>query len=123
MQLSYYPQSDQVTHDLLQKFYHGLILHRRFIMERMLDSELLKQIRIERGIYNQLKSLPNEFEYNIARLYHLVRSIVLHKYTVFGVYIQTLFLLYLLCCVYSSTLLDVIACQMTAYKLINNLHH
>ena len=72
MQLSYYPQSDQVTHDLLQKFYHGLILHRRFIMERMLDSELLKQIRIERGIYNQLKSLPNELEYNIARLYHLV---------------------------------------------------
>ena len=72
MQLSYYPQSDQVTHDLLQKFYHGLILHQRFIMERMLDRELLKEIRIQKDIYDLLKSVANELEYNIARLYHLV---------------------------------------------------
>ena len=72
IQLSYYPQSVQVTHDLLQKFYHGLILHRRFIMERMLDRELLKQIRIQRDIYLQLKTIANKLEYNIAHLYHLV---------------------------------------------------
>ena len=41
-------------------------------MERMLDRELLKEIRIQKDIYDLLKSVANELEYNIARLYHLV---------------------------------------------------
>ena len=72
MQLSYYPQSDQVTHDLLQKFYHGLILHRRYIKEVMLVQ--LRPLRLlgKRNIYMQLTTIADELEHNIAHLYHLV---------------------------------------------------
>ena len=73
MQLSYYPQSDQVTHDLLQKFYHGLILHRRFIKEVMIVQLIsLKRLSGKRNMYMQLTTIADELELNIARLYHLV---------------------------------------------------
>jgi len=72
MQLSYYPELDQVTHDLLQKFYRGLILHQRFIKEVMLVQLIPLRLQGKITIYSQLMSIANELEHNIARLYYLV---------------------------------------------------
>ena len=74
MHLSYYPESQQVTHDLLQKFYHGLIFHRRFIMEVMLVKLRSGEVQttLGRQFYSHLTIIANELEHNIARLYHLV---------------------------------------------------
>ncbi|XP_065907742.1 uncharacterized protein [Dysidea avara] len=70
--LAYYPESQNVTKDLLQKFYNGLILHRRYITEVMLVELKLLRLTGQREIHHSLHFIKNQLEHNIVHLYHLL---------------------------------------------------
>jgi len=72
LSLVFYPELQMVTKDLLQNFYNGLILHRRFITEVMLVELKLLRITGQRDIHYSLHSIKNQLEHNIVRLFHLV---------------------------------------------------
>ena len=72
LNLAYYPETQQVTHELLQHFYNGYILHRRFIIEVMFVE--LKPLRLtgKKEIHHSLYFIKNQLEHNIARIYYVV---------------------------------------------------
>jgi len=70
--LTYYPNTQQVTHTILQHFYNGYILHRRFIVEVMLVELKLLRFIGQNRIYHLLNATKKQLEYNIVRLHYLV---------------------------------------------------
>ena len=72
LNLTYYPKTQHVTHELLQHFYNGYILHRRFIIEVMFVE--LQSLRIigKGEIHRSLYVIKNQLEHNIVRLFYLV---------------------------------------------------
>ena len=72
LNLTYDPHHQDVTSGLLQKFYNGLILHRRFIIKVMFDK--LKPLRLpgKKEIHDSLHTIKNHLEHSIARLQYLV---------------------------------------------------